>query len=841
MAAATISTFSTALTSKEPPFVERVDRNSPTVSLKFCKSFREIKQIHGQMVRAGTIHLPSAASKLIAAYSGIATPKSLDYAIAAFELLGYEGEANVFLWNTLIRGHSSAGSIKEAIELYIRMVCLGVMPDRFTFPPLIAVCSKVASLVEGEQIHGALTKMGKGGGTKDDIFIANSLIHFYVEIGEMDLAQQLFDGMTERNVVSWTSLIDGYARSDNPEKAIYLFHEMLRHDKHRPNSVTMACVVSACARLQDSQEVDKIFSYITNFGIEMNPTLFNSVVDMFMKVGAVDAAERLFDECASRDIVLWNTMVSNYVHLGMTKKALAIFNKLMLIGETPDRIAIVAGVSACAQLSELVVGKQFHGYILRNRLDLCDTVSNAIIDMYMKCEAAHTAFEVFKMMPNKTIVSWNTLINGCIMKGDLSSAQKHFYLMPQRDLVSWNTMIAGLVQANQFEAAIGLFREMQVSGFKPDKMTMAIVASACGYLGALDLARWTYTYISRNKIKCDVKLNTALVDMFAKCGDSKNSIQVFDNMLAKDVSAWTAAIGAMAVEGNGNRALDLFNDMIKYGLKPDGVVFAEVLTACSHGGLVEEGRRFFSSMSQDYSFPPEIIHYGCMVDLLGRAGLLEEARNLIETMPMEPNDVIWGALLAASCVHHDVELAEYAANQVLALSPKRSGVRVLLSNLYASVGRWQDVSRVRLDLNDTNIRKHPGSSLIEVDGMIHEFTSGDVSHPQMNYIVEMLEEICERITAAGYVLDMSNVLMDVEKSEKEYILSHHSEKIAVAFGIISTSHGVPIHIVKNLRTCADCHSFMKFVSVVYDREITIRDYYRFHHFHGGRCSCKDYW
>ncbi|KAL0925872.1 hypothetical protein M5K25_004246 [Dendrobium thyrsiflorum] len=781
MAATSISPSPSPSSSQELPIFFR-DTKSVVNHLKLSKNIEEIKRIHCQITKHGLFHLPSASSNLIYAYSRAGTALSLDYAIKAFELFCEEHKATVFLWNSLIRGFSSAGHVDEAVELFVQMVDEGLMPDHFTFRPLLAGFTKAFAFQEGTWLHGLLLKVGSYGGVQDDIFIQNSLIHFYAEHGELESAHRVFDNMRERNVVSWTSLIDGYARGDDPRKAVHLFWDMVADNKIAPNSVSVACAVSACSKLQDLGSGERLFTHAVNSGIDFSINLLNTLVDLYMKCGAVEVAERLFHECTDRNIVLWNTMLSNYARHGMAQKSVALFNDMLISGTKPDRVTIVAVASASAQLGEAMTGRRFHGYILRNSLDVWHDVSNSIIDIYMKCGELDAAFRIFDPMKQKTVVSWNTVINGCIRNGDWTSAWKHFEEMPWRDHVSWNTMIAALVQESWFEDAITLFREMQSSGMRPDRVTMN-----------------------------------------------------------KDASAWTAAIGAMAVEGNGRRAIYLFSEMIKDGIKPDTIVFVQVLTACSHGGLVKEGRQFFQSMTKDFGFAPQVVHYGCMVDLLGRAGLLGEARLLIESMPMEPNDIVWGALLAACCVHHDLEQAEYAAEKVLELSPGRSGIYVLLSNVYASAGRWKDVAEVRLLLKDKGVRKLPGSSLIEIEGMIHEFTSSNESHSQMELISEMLQEMGHKLSLAGYVPNLDKVLLDVNEEEKEFLLSRHSEKMAVAYGLLSTDRGVPIRVVKNLRICSDCHSFMKLVSVVYDREITVRDNNRFHHFEKGQCSCSDYW
>ncbi|XP_020586041.1 pentatricopeptide repeat-containing protein At3g22690 [Phalaenopsis equestris] len=810
--------------------------------LKSSRSIKEIKQIHCQITKIDLLPFPS--SNLISAYCNAATAQSLDYALKTFFLFNEEHESNLFLWNSLIRGFSSAGYVCQAIQLFIQMVDGGIMPDRFTFPPLLSGLTKALAFRGGGSLHGLLLKLGSHGGVQDDIFIQNSLIHFYAEQGRLECAHKVFDSMHERNVVSWTSLIDGYARGDDPRKAVDLFWDMVAEGRIAPNSVSAACAISSCARLQDLESGKRVLAYAAESGMEFSIILVNTVVDMYMKCGAVELAERIFHECADKNIVLWNTMLSNYSHGGMAQKAVALFNEMLISGMKPDRVTVVTAISGSAQLvGEGMAGRRFHGYVLRNGLDVWPDVSNSIIDLYMKCRELDSAFRVFDRVKQKTVESWNRVIHGCIRNSDWTSAWKYFEEMPGRDQVSWNTMIAALVQESQFEEAISLFREMQSSGMRPDRVTMVSVASACGYLGSLDLAKWTCAYIIKKiKVSIDVKLNTALVDMFARCGDSKSSMKVFDRILNKDVSAWTAAIGAMAVEGNGRKAIELFSEMIKDGVEPDSVVFVQALTACSHGGLVEEGYMFFQSMRKDYGFTPHIVHYGCMVDLLGRSGLIDEARELIESMPMEPNDVVWGALLAASCVHHDFEQAEYAAKKVLELAPDRSGIHVLLSNLYASVGRWKEVAAARLSLKDKGIGKIPGSCVIEIEGMIHEFTSSDESHPQMELISEMLQEISHKLSLAGYAPHLDKVLLDVVNEEgKEYLLSRHSEKMAVAFGLISTGRKIPIRVIKNLRICSDCHAFMKLVSATYCREITVRDNNRFHHFVKGKCSCRDFW
>ncbi|XP_061975048.1 pentatricopeptide repeat-containing protein At3g22690 [Populus nigra] len=813
-------------------------RSSPTGSFKKCKTMTELKQLHSQITKNGLNHHPLSLTNLISSCTQMGTFESLEYAQKALELFiednGIMGTH--YMFSSLIRGFSACGLGYKAIEVFRQLMCMGAVPDNFTFPFVLSACTKSAALTEGFQVHGAIVKMG----FERDMFVENSLIHFYGECGEIDCMRRVFDKMSERNVVSWTSLIGGYTKRGCYKEAVSLFFEMVEVGI-RPNSVTMVGVISACAKLQDLQLGEQVCTCIGELELEVNALMVNALVDMYMKCGAIDKARKIFDECVDKNLVLYNTIMSNYVRQGLAREVLAVLGEMLQHGPRPDRITMLSAVSACSELDDVSCGKWCHGYILRNGLEGWDNVCNAIINMYMKCGKQEMACRVFDRMLNKTRVSWNSLIAGFVRNGDMESAWKIFSAMSDSDLVSWNTMIGALVQESMFKEAIELFRVMQSEGITADKVTMVGVASACGYLGALDLAKWIHSYIKKKDIHFDMHLGTALVDMFARCGDPQSAMQVFNKMVKRDVSAWTAAIGAMAMEGNGTGAIELFDEMLQQGIKPDGVVFVALLTALSHGGLVEQGWHIFRSMKDIYGIAPQVVHYGCMVDLLGRAGLLSEALSLINSMQMEPNDVIWGSLLAACRVHKNVDIAACAAERISELDLERTGTHVLLSNIYASAGRWDDVAKVRLHLKEKGAHKMPGSSSIEINGKIFEFTTGDESHPEMTHIESMLKEICCRLRDIGYVPDLTNVLLDVNEKEKEYLLSRHSEKLAIAFALISTGQGMPIRVAKNLRICSDCHSFAKLVSKSYSREIIVRDNNRFHFFQKGFCSCGDYW
>lgn len=415
--------------------------------------------------------------------------------------------------------------------------------------------------------------------------------------------------------------------------------------------------------------------------------------------------------------------------------------------------------------------------------------------------------------------------------------------MVERNLVTWNSIINGFAINGRPNEALTLFREMSLEdrGVKPDGFTMVSLLCACAELGALALGRRAHLYLVKVGLYGNVHVENALIDLYAKCGSIEEAYRVFNEMASKTVVSWTSLIVGLAVNGFGEEALELFSAMEREMLVPTEITLVGVLYACSHCGLVDEGFRFFNRMKDEYSIAPKIEHYGCMVDLLGRAGLVEQAHDYIMNMPLEPNAIMWRTLLGACAMHKRLDLGNVAWARLVELDPGHSGDYVLLSNLYAAVGQWGEVHRLRRSMLKGGVKKMPGHSLVELGNRVHEFVMGDRSHSQSDEIYKMLEEIADKLRSEGYVPRTTNVLADIEEEEKETALNYHSERLAIAFALLNSAPGAPIRIVKNLRVCADCHLVTKLISKVYNREIVVRDRSRFHHFTDGSCSCKDYW
>lgn len=514
-------------------------------------------------------------------------------------------------------------------------------------------------------------------------------------------------------------------------------------------------------------------------------------------------------------------------------------------GIGPNDVTMVSVLSACGMKGDLEFGRRVvHSYMERNDdITECLILNNAILDMYVKCGGLEDAKALFDRMVDRDSISWTTMLIGYAKSGEFDAARRLFDGMPSRDIASWNALISGYEQNGRPKDALALLTELERADVKPDQVTLVAGLSACSQLGALETGCWIHKLIRKNNFQLNYHLTTSLIDMYSKCGELEMAVQVFESADERDVFVWSAMIAGFSMYGRGKDALDIFLQMQEAKVTPNRVTFTNVLCACSHAGLVEQGRLYLSQMLPLYGIAPDVEHYGCMVDILGRAGLLDEAQDLIESMPMPPSASTWGALLGACVVHKNVELGERACRHLLELEPRNDGAYVLLSNLYAKSGKWDHVARLRNLMKGRGLKKEPGCSSIEVHGVLHEFLVGDVSHPQSESIYQKLDEIMERLKDFGYRPDRTQLLQNIEDEDlKERALHLHSEKLAIAFGLItSTSARVPIRIAKNLRICEDCHSVAKLISSIYSREILLRDRYRFHHFKGGQCSCMGHW
>ncbi|XP_011622603.1 pentatricopeptide repeat-containing protein At3g62890-like [Amborella trichopoda] len=558
--------------------------------------------------------------------------------------------------------------------------------------------------------------------------------------------------------------------------------------------------------------------------------------------GDLPYARLLFRSLPYPDTFMANTLIRSYTSVyGAPLQALEFYVLVLSSGINPDIHTLPLVLRACSDAGALSLGSALHAYVIKRGWTNYSNVTNFVVKMYSECGSIELARRVFDEMLQLDDASWNVMLGGYANNGMLEEAQGFFEQMPEHDVISWSVMITGLCRQSKFREALMLFRDMLEMGISPNESVTVNVLSACAYLGALDQGKWLHAYDERKRASLTVKTGTALIDMYAKCGCIDEALKVFHGMKERNVLAWSAMIVGLAANGRPDDALGLFSLMEDSCVKPNDVTFIGVLSACSHAGLVSQGCDYFRSMREVHGIEPTVHHHCCMVDLYGRVGLLEEALELIQSMPIEPNSAIWGALLSACKLHGNLKLGEMVGKKLIDLEPNHGGRYVLLSNIYAAAERWEEVAEMRRLMRERGVRKTPGCSFIDVGGKVHEFVAGDNSHPQSKRIYLMLGEMGERLRLAGYEPNKGQVLLDMDEEEKEIALGHHSEKLAIAFGFINSEPGTPIRITKNLRVCEDCHFATKLLSKTYGREIIVRDRSRFHHFKDGSCSCKDFW
>ncbi|KAL1543312.1 pentatricopeptide repeat-containing protein-like protein [Salvia divinorum] len=538
----------------------------------------------------------------------------------------------------------------------------------------------------------------------------------------------------------------------------------------------------------------------------------------------------IFSRAPNSSIFLYNTLITRLTVNNQVKLALSLYDQILADSDLrPNNYTYPSLFKAFAAHQWFKHGQALHAHILKFIYPLHDNfVQASLLNFYSKYGRVDIARYFFDQIMEPDLATWNSILSAYARNSSVS-----FSGDPSPRLLDENT-------SSSLEV-LNLFGHMQKSGVEPSEVTLVAIITACAELGALGQGIWAHVYIIKNALSLNHYIGTALITLYTNCGCLGFASQLFYQLPHTDIFCFNAMIRGLAIHGRGCEALDLFETMKHKGLAPDDVTMLAVMCACSHVGLVDEGRRYFELMTSVYGLEPKIEHYCCLVDLLGRAGLVKEAEERILTIPMKPNAVLWRSLLGAARVHADLETGEVALKKLVELEPETSGNYVLLSNMYSCMKKWDDAKRVRQLMKQRGVDKMPGSSLVEVDGSMHEFLAGDKSHPRTRDVYLKLEEMNAKLQEHGHRARTREVLFDIEEEEKEGALSYHSERLAIAFALIVTDSCTPVRIIKNLRVCVDCHSSIKLFSLIYGREIIVRDRTRFHHFNNGSCSCLDYW
>ncbi|KAK8938677.1 Pentatricopeptide repeat-containing protein [Platanthera zijinensis] len=734
--------------------------------------------------------------------------------VAVFSRFGYLREASALfaavpdkpdeLHHCLLRGHAHHSPLEESLSFYSQMRLAGVNPLACNLTYLLKSCGDRFDLERGREVHCQLISNG----FSSNLQAMTSVINMYAKCREVEDARKMFDRMPERDLVTWNTLVAGYAQNWLAGEALELVAGM-RESGQRPDSITIVSVLPACADAGSLRIGKSIHGFGIRSGFENLVNISTAVIDMYAKRGAIRFARSVFDGMTVKNVVTWNSMIVGYVSSHEPGEALKLYKMFLEEGLNPTDVTVMGALQACAELGDLEEGREIHNLLLRNGFGSDTQVMNSLLTMYSKCRRSDLAAEVFRNLHSKSAVSWNA-------------------------------MILGYAQNDRPIEAVNLFFDMRRTNISPDSFTLVSVIPALASISLPRRAKWMHGFSIRIYLDGNIFVRTALIDLYSKCGALKSARLLFDLAGERHVTTWNAMIDGYGSHGLGQMSVDLFEEMKMSSVKPNDVTFLNILSACSHAGLVEAGKRFFRSMKDDYGLEPGMEHYGAMVDLLGRSGRLEDAWSFIDRMPVKPSITIYGAMLGACKIHKNVPLGEAAARKLFELEPKEGGYHVLLANIYASESLWEDASRVRKTMEKRGLQKTPGHSFVEIKNQVHTFYSGMTNHPQAKKIYAKLHELMEEIKLMGYVADKESS-RDVEDEVKETWLNSHSEKLAIAFGLMNTSPGSTIQVRKNLRVCGDCHDWTKLVSRAAGREIIVRDMHRFHHFRDGGCSCGDYW
>ncbi|PKA52128.1 Pentatricopeptide repeat-containing protein [Apostasia shenzhenica] len=854
-------------------------RSSPCLS--------ETQMIHAHLVRTGICSSLFLQNTLLYSYlffgsvgdarrlfASLSNPNTISHNVLITGLAnsGRVGEARKVFdemalrdsasWNSLMSGYFRHGELGETIKIFRFMVQdPEVELDVFSLTIAMKACGALLCYELGLQLHGLATKMRIGrsiqierslidmhikcGATymasdvferlkNPDLFCLNSMILCYSRLYDVEYALQFFERMLERDTVSWNTMISVLLQRGRCWDTLSMIIDM-QAEGYQLTSTTYTCGLTACAHISHLDWGRHLHACILKFKLIIDVFVGSSLVDLYAKCGKLNAAKRVFDSLPHINTVSWTSLIGGFAQFGHIEEALTVFTKMRRKQMSLDHFTLSTMISTCynGMDMDILLGCQLHCLCLRTGFSPSIPVSNALLTMYAKCGATECAESIFYSMALKDVISWTSMISAYSQSGNVLKAREFFNFMAERNVVSWNAMFGAYIENGEEEEAVKLFvlmlREDEV---RPDWVTFVRLLSAAAYMGALKVGIQIIAHATKLGLSnSNTSVLNGIITMYSKSGKIVEARRVFDLIEAKDLISWNTMITAYAQHGLGREAVDTFEALLLSGNDPDYISYVAVLSGCSHSGLVSKGKQYFQHMVKVHKITPGIEHYACMVDLLGRAGFLGEAKRVIEEMPIKPTAEVWGAFLSACKIHQNTKLAEHAANHLFELDSKDSGSYILLAKLHADVGNLDYSAGVRKIMKERGIRKKPGCSWIEVDNRIHSFIAADINHPEITSILKELDKLMEMIGAIGYANEDRGL-----RSKR-----HHSEKLAMAFGVMKLPSWMPVCIMKNLRICSDCHTVIKLVSLVCEREFVVRDAVRFHHFKQGSCSCGEYW
>lgn len=653
---------------------EKPNESTFALLVKGCSSFSssfglnsaEANQIHTHLIKSGTVQFTHLSTALLDFYMKLGCFVDAQY------LFDDMRDRDVVSWNALICGFSRNGYCFDVLYLFLQMLREGFSPSPTTLVSLVPSCGRPELIFQGKSIHGFGIKTGLDLNSQ----VKNALTSMYAKCADLEAAECLFLEIVDKSVVSWNTMIGAFGQNGLFDEAMLVFKQM-REENVEANPVTMVCLLSANAY------PDSTHCYAIKTGLTNDLSVITSLVCEYARHGDSNPAEQLYISFPQKNLVALTAIIQSHAEKGNMLSAVECFAGIQQSDMKPDAVTMVSILRGIRDAAHFGIGLVFHGYGFKTGLSDKNLVANALISMYLRFDHIEAAFSVFHETHEKPLISWNSLISGCVQGGRSSDAFQ-------------------------------LFCQMKLSGHDPDAITIASLLSGCGQLGYLQFGERIHNYVLRNNLAVENFVGTALIDMYTKCGKIERAEKVFKSIKEPCLATWNAMISGYSLYGLEHKALSCFSEMQEQEPNPDQITFLGVLAACAHAGLVQEGRKYFETMRKEFKMVPTLQHYACMVGLLGRAGLFEEALMLIRDMEMEPDFAVWGALLNACCIHQEVKLGEYLAKKLFLLDHRSGGFYVLMSNLYAAKGRWNEVAKVREMMRETGGDGCSGISVIEM-------------------------------------------------------------------------------------------------------------------------------
>ncbi|GER47566.1 pentatricopeptide repeat-containing protein [Striga asiatica] len=671
------------------------------------KNLRCGRSLHALLLKAGA--LSASASLSISLLNFYAKCGSFSDARLLFDETPCEGSA--VAWNILINAHSQTGRAHDsfyALQLFRQMLCRRALPNSHTFAGVFSAAAVLEDSGASRQAHCLVVKLPDS----RDVFVYSSMLNTYCKLGFMSEGRKVFDEMPVRNSITWSTMISGYASQRLANEAFEIFRDLLSTERDEANEFVFTGILKAFTLPEFINQGKQVHCLAIRNGLTEIVSVGNAIVTMYSKAGNLSDAVKVFELLSDKNSITWSALITGHAQSAEGDIAIALFHKMHFLNLKPSEYTLVGVLNACSDTEEINTGKQVHAYLTKLGFNFQMYITTALIDMYAKC-------------------------------GFIVEARKGFDSLYNPDLVLWTSMIGGYVQNGENESAFNLYCTMQKQRIFPNELTMASVLKACSGLSSLEQGKQVHAHVVKNGFTLEVPIGSSLSTMYAKCGSLKDGLHVFRRMPARDVVSWNAMISGLSQNGLGLEAIKLFEEMRAEGAKPDDVTFVNILFACSHMGLVDKGREYFESMNEKFGVVPKVEHYACMVDTLGRAGKLQEAREFIESVKIEHGLYLWRILLSACRNHRDYELGAYAGEKLIELGSQESSAYVLLSSIYSALGRLDDVVRVRKIMSARGVSKEPGCSWIELRNQVHAFVVGDMLHPEIEDIRAQLWSLSE--------------------------------------------------------------------------------------------------